>query len=549
LCEFIEIGRVKAEAQIVSYVTIFCVAKMKSIRVQNLRSLKDTGFVDIKPVTLLLGSNSSGKSTFLRVLPLLRQSTEARTMGPILWNGRFIDFGSFEEAASTGTDEISFHFTFRQQATARDDRLYHRTYRRIPLRLLEDTDFRVDITVALDKKREFTIIRKCSISFSENHIFIALDPDASVAELSVNGRKFAPEKKIINGRGGLVPHLIWRLEETRQASLVSEVADRTVDYGLFGSDILEAIQRYAHHKTSAAKIVAMFHGLGLGSPTQMLQNMQQLSSATVTWSESVSHWSIETGTFVFLRNLLIANSIPSILDFISSYIARFSTGNNYVAPIRATAERYYRRQDVAVDEVDFRGQNLPMFIRNLSDAERRHFAQWLEEHAGFSVQVKSAGGHVSLRLRERGSSHEANLADMGFGFSQVLPILTQLWLLSSQRRPRQLGGVPITVSIEQPELHLHPRLQARLMDVFLASIRAAAPLEIDLRFILETHSETMVNRMGHHVAKGQVNPSDLNVVMFEKKSADGFSEISLAEFGEAGFLENWPYGFFEPEVL
>jgi AAA15 family ATPase/GTPase len=43
---------------------------MDAIRLKNLRSLEDTGFIDLKPITFLLGSNSSGKSTFLRSLPL-----------------------------------------------------------------------------------------------------------------------------------------------------------------------------------------------------------------------------------------------------------------------------------------------------------------------------------------------------------------------------------------------------------------------------------------------------------------------------------------------
>jgi predicted ATPase len=150
-------------------------------------------------------------------------------------------------------------------------------------------------------------------------------------------------------------------------------------------------------------------------------------------------------------------------------------------------------------------------------------------------------------LKEKDSEYEANLADMGFGFSQILPILTQIWLLSTARRLRR--DVPITVSIEQPELHLHPRLQAKLVDVILSSVRVARQSGVDLRFILETHSETMVNRVGHHVNKGNLRPSEVNVVVFAKQSADEFSDITVSDFAPSGFLENWPYGFFEPEVI
>ena len=87
---------------------------MEALRVENLRSLADTGFIALKPITLLLGQNSSGKSTFLRCFPLIRQSIEARTSGPILWYGRFVDFGSFREAIRTDgeNENITFHFRF-----------------------------------------------------------------------------------------------------------------------------------------------------------------------------------------------------------------------------------------------------------------------------------------------------------------------------------------------------------------------------------------------------------------------------------------------------
>jgi predicted ATPase len=82
-----------------------------SLSVAQLRSMRQQIDIEFKPITLLLGANSSGKSTFLRFLPLLKQSTEARTTGPILWNGRLVDFGSFEEAVTYDTDAIYFGFS------------------------------------------------------------------------------------------------------------------------------------------------------------------------------------------------------------------------------------------------------------------------------------------------------------------------------------------------------------------------------------------------------------------------------------------------------
>ena len=71
------------------------------VRIQNLRSLVDTGFVEIKPLTILLGSNSSGKSTFLRSFPLFKQSVSKPLREPISWfDDSLVDFGDYETAKS-----------------------------------------------------------------------------------------------------------------------------------------------------------------------------------------------------------------------------------------------------------------------------------------------------------------------------------------------------------------------------------------------------------------------------------------------------------------
>jgi AAA15 family ATPase/GTPase len=67
------------------------------LRIKNFRSLADTKDIDIKPITILIGKNSSGKSSFLRTFPMLKQSTEERTKSPILLYGNYVDFGSYKD--------------------------------------------------------------------------------------------------------------------------------------------------------------------------------------------------------------------------------------------------------------------------------------------------------------------------------------------------------------------------------------------------------------------------------------------------------------------
>lgn len=91
-----------------------------SFRVRNLRSIEDSGFVDLKPITIFVGRNSSGKSTLARVFPLLRQSAEVAKRGPILWWGRLVDFGGFDEAVNRYADEKSIGLDFKIKFDAED---------------------------------------------------------------------------------------------------------------------------------------------------------------------------------------------------------------------------------------------------------------------------------------------------------------------------------------------------------------------------------------------------------------------------------------------
>ncbi|MCE9977420.1 AAA family ATPase, partial [Leclercia adecarboxylata] len=87
---------------------------IKGIGLQNFRSFVSKTFIELKPITVFVGKNSSGKSSLLRTFPLFRQSIEENTTGPILWFGRYVDFGDFTDVLSKNSEskEITFSFSF-----------------------------------------------------------------------------------------------------------------------------------------------------------------------------------------------------------------------------------------------------------------------------------------------------------------------------------------------------------------------------------------------------------------------------------------------------
>ncbi|MDC0220397.1 DUF3696 domain-containing protein [Gammaproteobacteria bacterium] len=118
-----------------------------------------------------------------------------------------------------------------------------------------------------------------------------------------------------------------------------------------------------------------------------------------------------------------------------------------------------------------------------------------------------------------------NIKDVGSGVSYVLPILAGI---ASKN----------LIFIEEPELHLHPRAQCELADVFIAGASSRRSL------ILETHSEHMILRLLRRVREGVVPPKDINLYYF-KPTKDGGTQIKQIRVSPDGeFLNTWPDGFF-----
>jgi predicted ATPase len=253
-----------------------------------------------------------------------------------------------------------------------------------------------------------------------------------------------------------------------------------------------------------------------------------------------------------IKDLFVAGSCFFLLEEFSQYFLNFCQNINYSKPVRATAERYYRYRDLAIREVAANGENLDMFIKGLQDEKDNRlelFQQWTEKYFGFFVLIQSSEGHVSLKIQEKNSEQPINLADTGFGFSQILPIITQLWWLLYKNTKNNDRDNPIIFAIEQPELHLHPKLQALLADAFIAAVDEAKQKKINLKLIIETHSETMINRLGNRIANGDLNHDDINVVIFDRETNQKSATVQIAKYDQEGFLDNWPIGFFEPDII
>lgn len=498
---------------------------MDAIGITNLRSLKDTGMIRLKPLNLLLGKNSSGKSTFLRTFPLLRQSYEVNTSGPLLWNGAYVDFGSFADARYRGADPqepIRFSFEFDNF-----DHWMRRGVLRGPRKRRGQSGFgKVELQLHMVAQHNgATKLASMDLKFHDHQVKIEIDKQG-VANCAVNG---ALKKQVdLFASRALIPLL--RIQGAEEENFESILKGK----GLAPNSII--------------KVRGELLTWEVDSSEAMLRTLPKLE-VDADFKRMVKGWKLTHPDFRTLRDIAIFNNLPNIFRSLESQLESTAMHSIYSAPVRADAKRYYRLQDLAVNEVDFQGGNLAMFIGSLRPKDQEDFSSWMRTHFQFSPRVHHSEGHASIRLCEKDSLNEYNLADMGFGFSQVLPVLSQLWALTRKKGTRIYGNIPIIFAIEQPELHLHPGLQAQLADAFVDTIAIAQKKNIPLRLVIETHSETIINRIGHQIAAGNMRAEGVNVLLFEKDGPDAPTEVKQSGYDEEGFLVNWPLGFFLPKVV
>lgn len=141
------------------------------------------------------------------------------------------------------------------------------------------------------------------------------------------------------------------------------------------------------------------------------------------------------------------------------------------------------------------------------------------------------GNAVSLVLRDLSTGMEFSAVDVGFGVSQVLPIATELSVRTSS-----------LIAIEQPEIHLHPSMQAAMADLFIESINPDGRAN---QIIAETHSETLMLRLQRRIREQVLSHEDV-LVLYVDKDEDGASKVSELRLDANGdFLDHWPQGFFD----
>ncbi|MEZ8844280.1 DUF3696 domain-containing protein [Vibrio splendidus] len=212
----------------------------------------------------------------------------------------------------------------------------------------------------------------------------------------------------------------------------------------------------------------------------------------------------------------------------------------YLSPIRAIPERAYVHYSEDVSELKEDGSNAAHLLWALADKE----VYWKNERMSLQTAVNKALECMGLEqeispdkigdilykvgISEKQSGSQVSLADVGFGYSQVIPVILMGLINNSSN----------LMLIEQPEIHLHPSSSANLADLFINFAKK------NKRFIIETHSQEFINRLRLRVIEDPQLKDKINIVFVEGNSELGTTAKQF-EIDENGMFPSWPDGFLD----
>ncbi|WP_215085659.1 AAA family ATPase [Exiguobacterium sp. s78] len=552
------------------------------IAVENFRSFERTGFLATSDLNIFIGKNSSGKSSLLRLFPLMKQTLANETSQPFLWySPDYVDFGEYEDViGSDKSKPITFKYEFRLSAHSfyNSQHLFSNLNNFTYSRKLQIDEYLNEVLSLTDWNVNFQISTKkeyvSQIKFKVENVDILINLDkGTLLSFFINNSLIYD-----NERDGNDEIIISPLKR----NLVSVIdAVRVRNHSLFhmnsefDRNTVESRILFSHvfiYPEILKLLSSLFSNLGVKYPevNDDLVKMIFIGDFLVLKREHLIKRFEQFLDETFFINLYSDRKyteshykkLDEIVDlFISSYINEFLVAVDtqlqnyfskvkYIAPLRATVQRYYRMQGIALSEMDASGANLPMILANMSPKSFESFQKWTMMHFGFSIIRKRSHGHISIFIKFE-NQEARNIIDLGFGYSQLLPIIVELWNTSKVDDFKKISDrSPLTIVIEQPELHLHPAMQSDFIDVCvnIVQFNKSNKNKRKVNFIIETHSETLINRVSESIKKEKLEHESVTVNVVNIDS-DYKSSVKSIGFDEDGDLLEWPIGFFSAEPI
>lgn len=501
---------------------------MNTISIKNFRSIVDSGDIPVNRVNILLGKNSSGKSSFIRLFPMIKQTMNHKMRGPLLWFDEYYDLGRFDTALSRHATEdklimLGFEIEKNQiEPSCKTDKCIDCSYIHMSPNLFLDGMNKVRVEVYIDSVKDDTYIIKLVLKFKKHIVQIEQNRNEDNLNISIDDKNFFEGSMAWSyRRTAFLPKLV--LIPNSKIDKIQEQLNKML------KSIPDTNERYYN----------TFYNIKSIDIDEILESWKKKTSNPII-SMILSHVDGKKEEAGKILSYLVLVNLLEAIKFVDGMINSFFDNSYYIAPNRYNYERFMRNKGLSVETVDPIGKNLMEYILGLSGDDLKDYKKFMKNSFG-AVFTVTGKDNKSIMVAKDGEVD--NLVDVGSGFSQVLPIATLLWDLAN--RDGKYCGLPNTVAIEQPEIHLHPAMQREFADMIVKVVELSKKNNNNLNVIIETHSPTIINRIGRLIRKkeGEISEKDVSVYLFDKEN--GSTKITQTSYNSDGRIGNWPIGFLD----
>ena len=490
---------------------------LTKVLLENFKAFGGRHEVPLAPLTLIFGQNSAGKSTIIQSLLLLKQSmADVRTQQlfaqpRLVTQGELTDLGTFPGLRHGGTRTVRLGFECTSD-----------------LKQLNGPTVRFDAGTV-----------------GSAHVSLSFDNDRATSRAvqreAALGLGDGPPIRFRVEKGAQSPRA---LKESRQMTLLEASAPHV-------AQLLTAIapQLRASASRSGARPA-------MPKPRTLQRDLTS-PEYRAQWQEQQPPWSV-AGFFPAQLELpksgrtsrarAVNNEALELALQVAATAAIDALQRiHYIGPLRAAPTRVHEVGSERGESIGTSGEFVTAVLtENQQLLERVN--EWLKrfgipyevrvENIAAQRSAQAVGELKALLLEDEASKVVLSPRDVGFGISQVLPVVVQL-----------VASEGLTVCIEQPEIHLHPRLQAELGDLLIEATdppqgrKGRAPAQV----IAETHSEHLILRIQRRIREGKLEAERVAVIYVDRVGRrTKVHQLRLDARGE--FVDEWPQGFFEERM-
>ncbi|MHA3052094.1 AAA family ATPase [Acinetobacter sp. ANC 4640] len=435
--------------------------------------------VDLKfaPITLIYGPNSSGKSSIIQSLIVLKESLLSSNV--LKSNNSYFELGSYLSVVNNHNAENKIKFEVDDGGTV----------------------FKFEY--GYSEEHKISYLNKCNINNKENNL---MDLDFFVKNVSKQGGNFFN----ISYKEQFISQIF------KSRKFIEEIKQYLEDK----KPILDAdIDKFLKKTTFTRKNNLL--------PVRVSRNGNDLID--------LKDDEIQRINSIFYQEL--TSEISGYINKNDRKLHGLLGNLTYIGPLRPHPKRVYQLDGVTSNTVGQNGENFLSFLA-VEEKYVKSINSLLEDfNIKYEVEVVRSndiivGDMASILLRDKKNNIQTTLVDVGFGIGQVLPILIE-----------GLVKERAIICIEQPEIHLHPKLQADLANFFVKDIKSNKSNQ----WIIETHSESLLLRFQRLIRHKIIKPEDVSIIYVDP-CEDGVKTIHIPLDEDGDFTVAWPNGFFEERL-